>query len=135
MRIIGLHSGHDCAYCVLEDGIPTIHEEFERISRVKEGNGDALELYFDRSFDKSDSIFTHVLTGQLAIESLHKNSWSRMVDQIHKNQGKFYGVGHHKAHAANAFFTSDYEESLIFTFDAGGWDIINNRENVSTTTV
>jgi len=111
MRIIGLHSGHDCAYCVLEDGIPTI------------------------PFDKSDSIFTHVLTGQLAIESLHKNSWSRMVDQIHKNQGKFYGVGHHKAHAANAFFTSDYEESLIFTFDAGGWDIINNRENVSTTTV
>ena len=29
MRIIGFQSGHDVSYCVLEDGVPIIHEELE----------------------------------------------------------------------------------------------------------
>ena len=28
-KIIGFQSGHDVAYCVLENGIPIIHEELE----------------------------------------------------------------------------------------------------------
>ena len=33
MKIVGLLSGHDCSYCVLEDGIPKIHNELERFIR------------------------------------------------------------------------------------------------------
>ena len=33
MRIIGFQSGHDVSYCVLEDGVPIIHEELERFIR------------------------------------------------------------------------------------------------------
>ena len=45
MRIVGFHSGHDCAYCILEDGVPIIHEELERINRIKQTEGDSIELY------------------------------------------------------------------------------------------
>ena len=144
MRIIGFHSGHDCAYCVLEDGIPIIHEEYERISRVKEGNGDALDLYFNRSHKEDDSIFAHVYHHPGGVKGLFPDSWFKMNEQIRKNNGTFIEPGHHQSHAANAFFTSDYDEALIFTFDAGGWDLNRNGEcsslptghvTVATTTV
>ena len=38
MKIVGFHSGHDSAYSILEDGIPTIHNELERFNR-KTGQG------------------------------------------------------------------------------------------------
>ena len=46
MKIVGLLSGHDCSYCVLEDGIPKIHNELERFIREKEPPGDSLEFFF-----------------------------------------------------------------------------------------
>ena len=125
MRIIGFNSGHDCAYCVLEDGIPIIHEEYERICRIKEVEADSLSFYFERSHKEEDNIFAHVYT-RPPIEQRYPDSWFKMSEQLLKNDGTFYEPGHHAAHAANAFFTSDFEEALIFTFDAGGWDL--NRE-------
>ena len=47
MKIVGFQSGHDVAYCVLENGIPIIHEELERFTREKEPFGDGLEMFFD----------------------------------------------------------------------------------------
>ena len=121
MRVIGFHSGHDCAYCVLENGVPVIHEEYERISRIKEGCGDALDFYFKRSHNVDDCIFAHVEHHPGGVRSLYSESWERMMDQINSSEnGGFYEPGHHQSHAANAFFTSDYKESLIFTFDADG---------------
>ena len=35
MKIAGLWNGHDSSFCVLEDGIPTIHAELERYTREK----------------------------------------------------------------------------------------------------
>ena len=29
MKIVGFQSGHDVSYCILEDGVPVIHEEYE----------------------------------------------------------------------------------------------------------
>ncbi|MCS7092132.1 MAG: hypothetical protein NZM26_02165 [Patescibacteria group bacterium] len=44
-KIVGFHSGHDVAYAILENGIPIIHEELERISRVKMEYGDGLKFF------------------------------------------------------------------------------------------
>ena len=87
MRIIGLHSGHDCAYCVLEDGIPVLHEEYERISRLKEGSADALAFYYDRSFKEEDVIFSHVQHQPGGPGSLYPENWNKMVAHIKKNKG------------------------------------------------
>ena len=121
MRIIGFHSGHDCAYCVLEDGIPVVHEELERINRVKQSSGDSIELYNERGFAKdTDSTFCHHFNngGHNALIE-YPDSYHKLMD---RPDSSFYDPGHHGAHAANAFFTSDYDKSLIFTIDAGGWE-------------
>ena len=47
MKIVGFQSGHDVSYCVLENGVPIIHEELERFTREKEPFGDGLEMFFD----------------------------------------------------------------------------------------
>ena len=36
MKIAGIWSGHDCSFCVLEDGHPLVHAEYERYIREKE---------------------------------------------------------------------------------------------------
>ena len=51
MKIVGYQSGHDVAYCILEDGVPIIHEEWERFLREKEPLGDGLEWFFTNVTD------------------------------------------------------------------------------------
>ena len=48
MKILGFQSGHDVSYCVLENGVPIIHEELERFLRLKEPPGDGLKMAFER---------------------------------------------------------------------------------------
>ena len=48
MKIIGFQSGHDVSYCILENGVPIIHEELERFIREKEPLGDGLEMALQR---------------------------------------------------------------------------------------
>ena len=45
MKIAGVWSGHDCSYCVLDDGQPLIHDEYERFIREKEPKGDSIEFF------------------------------------------------------------------------------------------
>ena len=33
MKILGFQSGHDVSYCVLDNGVPVIHAEYERYIR------------------------------------------------------------------------------------------------------
>ena len=47
MKILGFQSGHDVSYCVLENGVPIIHDELERFLRLKEPRGDGLKMPFD----------------------------------------------------------------------------------------
>ena len=51
MKILGFQNGHDVAYCVLENGIPVIHEELERHLRLKEPKGDGLQYAVDQLKD------------------------------------------------------------------------------------
>ena len=47
MKIAGFWNGHDCSFCVLENGRPIIHAELERYIREKEPNGDSYALFLD----------------------------------------------------------------------------------------
>ena len=54
MKIAGIHSGHDCSFCILEDGIPTFHAELERYIRLKQPMGDALKFLFEEYPEHED---------------------------------------------------------------------------------
>ena len=122
MKIVGYQSGrHDVAYCVLENGRPIIHEELERLLRVKEPPGDGLEMYFQRIGDTDVSHFTY---GNLDEAGNVRNQNKLYTDQMDKilstTSGSHWLIGHHKSHAANAFFSSNFNDALIFTIDGGG---------------
>ena len=129
MKIVGFQSGHDVSYCVLEDGVPVIHEELERFTREKEPYGDGLEMFFDIVEDVDDiKYFCYGnpgnRTGRIQAGSMNTNpeSSKKMNDLIEKNDGQFYIISHHQSHAANAFFSSNHDEALIITIDGAGVD-------------
>lgn len=137
MLIAGFHSGHECSYCVLEDGKPIIHAELERYIRQKEPFGDGLELLF-KDFKDYNKIkyFSHSLcTWKGGILLRHPETYKKMWKIITKNNGNFYAPGHHESHAANAFFSSNLNESLIITIDGGGRDYFNDDIEVITQSI
>jgi len=138
MRILGIQNGHDVSYCILENGIPIVHEELERHLRLKEPKGSGLQYAIDQLKDISD--IPYFVMGNKAgwngkssdaLQDYYSNGVlenveleSIMADAIHKNNGGYYETGHHQAHAANAFFTSPYDEALVITIDGGGYEYI-----------
>ncbi len=127
--IAGFHSGHDCSFCVLKDGKPLIHAELERYIRLKEPLGDSLDFLFKEYSDSSK--ITHFTTGLDIWEGGPNNrypkSWDKMLKISKQNGGELHTYGHHLSHAANAFFSSNLEESLIFTIDGGGEEPTDER--------
>ena len=116
MKIIGFQSGHDVSYCVLENGVPIIHEELERFIREKEPLGDGLKMAFERlPADYFDDIkyFTYgnLNTRHRGEPVNHSDYDNRMKEIIKKNNGELYAIGHHQSHAANAFYLSNFKSS------------------------
>lgn len=133
MNILGFLSSHDCAYSVMVDGQPFIHEELERITRIKEGKGDGLEFAFQRlgAFDDID-IFTHMLS--FPSPSTYGDRFDKINLNGHRQMGTYIEPGHHLAHASNAFFSSNFNKALIVSIDAGGWDVTKSGHNFITYT-
>lgn len=125
-KIVGFQSGHDVSYCILENGIPSVHEEWERLIRSKMEYGNGLKLFFERNVDSEDiKYFTFGNLG--AIESKRyrrvcrdEESDAKMHKIISQNNGEFFEFGHHLSHGANAFYTSDFDKSLIISVDGFG---------------
>ena len=120
--IAGFHSGHDCSFCILKDGVPIIHAELERYIRLKEPIDDSLKFLFEK-YDDFDNI-QHFTTGIDIWEGgphvRFPDTWKKAEEISEKNGGKINIFGHHLSHASNAFFSSNYDESLIITIDGGG---------------
>ncbi len=119
MKIVGLACGaHDTAYCIFEDGKTIIHEEYERFSRIKEEQGDVLKFVFDRNPDIKDvDFYTHFFTRwRGGLRAFYPESFAKMEE----TGSKYLEISHHKAHAANAFFSSNFEKAFIVSIDGGG---------------
>lgn len=127
-RIVGYQSGkHDVSYCILENGIPVIHEELERLIRIKEPWGDGLEMYFQRvGEEKKVDYFAFgnpffAYTDGKWDDRCSSKEINNLRDKIlQRDKGEFYTIGHHKSHAANAFYSSNFKDALVFTLDGGG---------------
>tara|TARA_Y100000592_G_scaffold8090_1_gene11389 strand:- start:11686 stop:13275 length:1590 start_codon:yes stop_codon:yes gene_type:complete len=116
-KIIGFCSSHDSAYGVLEDGIPTIHNELERFTRIKDDAGDAMDFMF-QTYDDADTgdYYTHCMGSKMS------GKYKASFDKCKELSKEWIRPGHHQSHAANAFYSSEFEEALIVTMDGGGGD-------------
>jgi len=119
VKIIGVWSGHDCSYSVLEDGLVTRHDELERFNREKESPGDAFKLMKENygKFKDAKHFVTCFPTEKL---TRYEDSYEEIINTVKENDGNIYCIGHHKAHAANAFYSSNLKDSIILTMDGGG---------------
>ncbi|MDB4335949.1 hypothetical protein N9989_00590 [bacterium] len=121
MKIASAWSGHDCSFCILDNGRPVIHAEYERYIREKEPAGDGVQFMFDEMGDISD--VKHFVTN-FSFKKLkqHPDSLKKLEGIITSNGGKVHVISHHQAHAANAFYSSNFDKALIFTMDGGGME-------------
>ena len=125
--IAGFWSGHDCSYCILKNGQPILHEEYERFIREKEPKGDSLKFLFE-NFPRHKEISHFATCFPLKTAQEHL-SFDQAVHDVWDNDQNFHIIGHHQAHAANAFFSSNLDDAIIFTIDGGG---IENENQLSS---
>jgi len=127
-KIAGCWSGHDSSFVVLHDGKPVIHAEFERYSREKCAPSDSLKFLMER-YPDYESISELAIVYPVQKYEKFQESLESVRQAVSKNGGNITVVPHHAAHACNAFFSSDFEEALIFTIDGGG---VENKEGVES---
>jgi len=122
MKIAGFHSGHDSSYSILDDGVSVTHNELERFNRRKNSVANSMQFFLENenNFDDIKYITTHRTGGM--VNNKYMKSFDACQQIAKNNGGGIYIAGHHQSHAANAFFTSDFEEALIVTIDGGGID-------------
>ena len=134
-KVVSFWSGHDCSFCVLEDGKPKIHAEYERYIREKEPKGDSVKFFFDVCGEEeldgvTDIAFCHPESNVLA----YKESLDKLMSLCEDKGIKFHITGHHFAHATHAFYSSKFDKSLIFTIDGGGVEFESDNGRVETAT-
>ena len=132
MKIAGVWSGHDSSFCILEDGKPVVHAEYERYNREKSPQADSIKFLFDRLGNECDDITHFVSVFPRNKMMQHEESFTSAVNISEKNSGKFYFISHHQAHAAHAFFSSNLEDSLVVTMDGGGVEDDQGAETATT---
>jgi carbamoyltransferase len=130
-KILSLSMGsHDSSYAIFENNNLVIHEELERINRIKETN-ECIITYLESIGHFLDD-FDYVLTFPHNDYIFYSPKY---LEYKSKNPNKCIEVGHHTSHAANAFFSSDFNNSLILTIDGGGWDVFDGNMTPSTLTM
>jgi len=137
MKILGFQSGHDVSYCLLEDGIPVIHEELERFTREKEPLGDGLEFAIKRL---PEDVFNDVACyvhgnpggryGKYKEVCNKSEAEDKMLSRVASGKSDNLCIGHHQSHAANAFFSSNFDKAIIFTLDGSGMEKSITRDYV-----
>ena len=135
MLIAGLYNSHDASFVILKDGIPTIHVELERYIRQKQPKGDAFQLLVDDYPDfKKIKYFVEIYDSEYSMKKKYPYAFQMMKKIASSNGGRTYTLGHHASHAANAFYSSNFNEALIITVDGGGKDVFSNQEKIITFT-
>src|SRR3990167_5203399 len=112
-------SGHDASFCILENGLPKLHCELERFTRIKEDKGDAIDFLL-KEYPEFNNInhFVGIYPSQKTLE--HADSWEKIKSIVKNNNGEIFWCGHHQAHAANAYYSSNFDNAIILTLDGGG---------------
>ena len=122
MKILGFNMGHDVSYTILEDGIPIVHNELERFNRKKGSTGDGMKFMLDTCPKElyEDAKYAVHYKPASRYGGYPIDSFNKIKEIVLKNGGDFVQPGHHQSHAAAAFFSSEFDESLIITFDGQG---------------
>ena len=134
---LGIHVKHDRCACIIKDGTVVVNIANERIDRVK--------------YSASHEIPYEAIDAALKYCGLHINQVScigisgagiesEKVKEFYKDELfshyncreiPFYFVSHHLAHAYSTYYSSQFDNSLIFVADGGG-DYYESKQEAET---
>ncbi len=119
MKFLGLSTGaHDVGFSIMVNGVPIIHAELERYNRQKECFGDALGFYLGQKdkWPMPDKVLSFANHWHGGIDKRYPESYEQITNLGYEIEY----VGHHMAHAAHAYYCSNFDEAIIFSCDGGG---------------
>lgn len=130
---LGIHIGHDRGACVIADGRVAAAISQERIDGIKYSQSSKLP------YDSIDAVLKEAGLGISDIacvglsfvaadgERLRDYYCSEFFGHYEIPYVPFYWAGHHDAHAYCAFYSSGFDEALVFVSDGGG-DFIGKKQ-------
>lgn len=144
MKIISLHNGHDSSITAFEDNVILFHWELERVLNEKhfcaydKGNEVAEVLYkhclprlnwkpedidiigFTSDSEWFKTEFANFIPIYNALE--YKKPWAHGRIKLRNSNRDIdcYSVIHHVNHAAYAYYTSPFTNTLVYTYDGIG---------------
>lgn len=123
---LGIHIGHDRGACLIKEGKVIAALSQERIDRIK--HSASLKL----PFETIDALLEYchltiadvscVGLSAVAIESddIYNTYKNKFFSYYKCDYIPFFLVHHHDAHAYSTYYSSGFDESMIFVFDGGG---------------
>lgn len=127
MFILGIHGGvtvhqHDAAACLFKNGKLICFIEEERLCRIKSSIGMmptmAVEACLKEANINIKKIDYVIITG-----NTYKDIRKRTAEWLLHHFGfapKIVSINHQLAHAASAFYQSNFKESTVITYDLYG---------------
>ena len=94
----------------MDNGKP-VHQN-TRYIREKEPYGDGVQFMFDEMGDLSD--IKHFVTNHSFNKLKAYPESLKISDIVESNGGKIHVMSHHQAHAANAFFSSNFDDVYLY---------------------
>ena len=122
--ILSIYGSHDSSITVVSENGEYFTYELEKINGVRHFSLEKDPNYYDTLLAVKDILsndFNNTVTFTTCLYGQCSEKIIRAVEEIF-NCTDFKEIGHHLSHAATAFYTSDFSESLITTYDSGGHD-------------
>lgn len=131
---LGIHVKHDRGACLIIDGKVVANIANERLDRIKYSSSpeipyesiDALLKYCNIDISQ----ISCVGISSAGLESDKAKQFYKDEFFMHYNCDEipFFFVSHHLAHAYSVYFSSQFDESLIFVADGGGDYVLDKQE-------
>lgn len=134
---LGIHMGHDRGVALIKDGTVIGAIGQERIDRVKFSSSskipieaiDILLKYFDLSIKDVSCIgISYNSVEGLSVEKHYKEDLEGIYECGHI---PIFFTPHHLAHAYSAFFSSGFDDAIVFVADGAG-DYVNGMQEAES---
>ena len=119
MNLLGFYSHKESSAAIVVDNVLLAHIELERYHRIKEAPGPSVEYAVKYALPALGLELKDID----CFATVYRSSYYGVYgDQQYVPREKLRYFGHHEAHCADAFFSSDFSDALIISLDGGGWE-------------
>ena len=134
---LGIHMGHDRGVAIIKDGTVIGAISQERLDRIKHSSSSKIPVeainslleYLNLSFKDISCIgISYNSVEGLSVENFYKEELEEIYDCTHT---PIFFSNHHTAHAYASYFSSGFNEALVFVADGAG-DYINGMQEAET---